>query len=210
MIKNCIDKALANEFKAELCGIDEAGRGPLVGPVIAAAAYLPVNFPEHLRQHLNDSKKISEKKRETLATQLKSQLIYGIGEATAEEIDAINILQASLLAMQRAFNTLMTQAFSANIQLALIDGNQAPALPIQTYPIIKGDQKSQSIAAASILAKTHRDTHLKMLAAEFPQYGWEKNKGYPTATHIEALRKYGPTPFHRRSFNPIKTLLDAA
>ena len=176
-----------------ICGVDEAGRGPLAGPVCAAAVILP----PHLEiPGLNDSKKLSDKRRRELMPVIKDQAIaYGIGFASHEEIDELNILQATFLAMERAISQLEGKA-----DFALIDGNRARdfGLPVQT--IVKGDSLSASIAAASILAKVTRDDLMEGLAAEYPQYGFDIHKGYGTKAHYEALRTYGPCQIHRRTF----------
>lgn len=184
-----------------IAGVDEVGRGPLCGPVIAAAVILD---PEHPIAGLNDSKKLTEKRREALTEKIKTfALAYSIGRATVEEIDTINILQASMLAMQRAVNGL-----SIRPELALIDGNRCPMLNIPSEAIIKGDSKVESIAAASIIAKVTRDYEMVLMDKEWPQYGIAKHKGYPTKAHMEALRQHGPAPIHRKSFKPVKNLLE--
>lgn len=176
-----------------VCGIDEAGRGPLAGPVCAAAVILP---PDCDIPGLNDSKKLSEKKREALFPVIQEKaLAFGIGWATAEEIDRVNILQATFLAMARA-----VEALPAPADYALVDGNRMPPLPIPGETIVKGDATSASIAAASILAKVSRDRLLRRLDEEHPEYGFAKHKGYGTQAHYEAIRKYGLLPEHRRSF----------
>lgn len=176
-----------------VCGIDEAGRGPLAGPVCAAAVILP---PDCDIPGLNDSKKLSEKKREALFPVIQEKaLAFGIGWATAEEIDRVNILQATFLAMARA-----VEALPAPADYALVDGNRMPPLPIPGETIVKGDATSASIAAASILAKVSRDRLLRRLDEEHPEYGFAKHKGYGTKAHYEAIRKYGLLPEHRRSF----------
>ena len=176
-----------------VCGIDEAGRGPLAGPVCAAAVILP---PDCDIPGLNDSKKLSEKKREALFPVIQAKaLAFGIGWATAEEIDRVNILQATFLAMARAVEALPTPA-----DYALVDGNRMPPLPIPGETIVKGDATSASIAAASILAKVSRDRLLRQLDEEHPEYGFAKHKGYGTKAHYEAIRKYGLLPEHRRGF----------
>ena len=181
-----------------VCGIDEAGRGPLAGPVCAAAVMLD---PDHTIEGLNDSKKLSEKKREFLYEEIiKHSLAYGIAMATREEIDEINILQATFLAMNRAFDKLAVRP-----DAALVDGNRDPHLPCETTCIIKGDSLSGSIAAASILAKVTRDRLMVELAAEYPEYRFEVHKGYPTKMHRELILQYGPSAIHRRSF--LKKLL---
>jgi ribonuclease HII len=178
-------------------GCDEAGRGCLAGPVFAAAVVLPDDFPD---EGLNDSKQLSEKERYRLRPLIEAgALAFAVGSASAEEIDRLNILRASILAMHRAIGQLALRP-----QHLLVDGNRF--LPYEDIPhttIVKGDGKYLSIAAASILAKTYRDDYMRQLAAEYPAYHWEENKGYPTAAHREAIRLYGPTPYHRRSFKWI-------
>jgi ribonuclease HII len=179
-----------------VCGVDEAGRGPLAGPVVAAAVILD---PARPIPGLNDSKKLSEKKRVALAALIRERAIaWAVAEATVAEIDQINILQASLLAMQRAVAALSVKAESA-----LIDGNRCPQLDIPAEAIIQGDGKVASIAAASILAKTVRDAGMLVLHAEYPQYGFDRHMGYPTAAHFTALEEHGVSPVHRRSFGPV-------
>ena len=188
-----------------LIGIDEAGRGPLAGPVVAAACYIPPSlapqFPE-----VNDSKKLTEKKREQLFERITHTpgILYGIGFACAKEIDELNILQATFLAMRRAAETLAQQPGAC----ALIDGPHPVAqFSIPQRPVIDGDAKSLVIAAASILAKVTRDRYLKQLDLQYPGYGFAGHKGYGTAKHLAALRKLGPCPEHRRSFAPVRNLL---
>lgn len=182
---------------ALIAGVDEAGRGPLAGPVMAAAVILDPNNPI---VGLNDSKKLTEKKREQLFDEICARaMAYSIARAEVEEIDQINILQASMLAMKRAVMTLNHAP-----SLVLIDGNRCPDLPYTSRAIIKGDQSEACISAASILAKVTRDREMLKLHNEFPQYGFDKHKGYPTKMHREALSKYGITPIHRRSYAPVK------
>jgi len=183
-----------------VCGVDEAGRGPLAGPVVAAAVLLPRPLPDLLRRHLDDSKKLSAKRREELAAAILDCAEVGIGRAEAPEIDAVNILQASLLAMRRAVDRIRAEH-------ALIDGNQAPKLACGLTLIVKGDSRSFSIAAASIIAKVSRDHEMRQLAQAYPGYGWERNAGYGTAEHLAALRRLGATPQHRRSFAPVREVL---
>jgi ribonuclease HII len=179
-----------------VCGIDEAGRGPLAGPVVAAAVILD---PARPIPGLNDSKKLSEKKRLVLAEMIRERAIaWAVAEASVEEIDRINILQASLLAMQRAVAGLAVRPISA-----LVDGNRCPQLDIPAEAIIQGDGKIASIAAASILAKTVRDAGMRVLHAQYPQYGFDRHMGYPTAAHFKALEEHGASPVHRRSFGPV-------
>lgn len=175
-------------------GCDEAGRGCLAGPVVAAAVILPVGFENEL---LNDSKQLSERQRDSLRPVIEREaLAWGVGFVTNDEIDRINILNASFLAMHRAIDRLSTHP-----EALLIDGNRfKPYRDIPHTCIVKGDGKMMSIAAASILAKTHRDEFMKNLAIDFPQYGWEVNKGYPTRAHRAAIEQYGTTPYHRTSF----------
>lgn len=179
-------------YKA-VCGCDEAGRGPLCGPVVAAAVILPTDIEI---EGLNDSKKLTEKKRELLFDIIKEKAIaYAIAEASPEEIDEINILNASMLAMNRAVDALSVKA-----DFALIDGNCARGFSIPTETVVKGDAKSASIAAASILAKVTRDRGCAILDSQYPQYGIAKHKGYPTKEHMEAVRVHGPSPIHRKTF----------
>ncbi len=188
-----------------ICGVDEVGRGPLAGPVIAAALILPrVGLPADIENQIRDSKQISEKKRELLFPVLTGLCCYAVAEATVEEIDRINILNASLLAMTRAVENL-----SAKPDVALIDGNKAPRLSCQTITIVKGDSKSLSIAAASIIAKVTRDRLMKKLALDHPGYGWDKNAGYGTAAHLKALQELGATCWHRMTFEPVTKLKKA-
>jgi ribonuclease HII len=176
-----------------ICGVDEAGRGPLAGPVCAAAVILPegLEIPG-----LNDSKKLTDKRRRELAPIIKEQaLAYGIAFASHEEIDEINILQATFLAMERALAQLKIQP-----ELALIDGNRQKDFGINVETVVKGDSRSANIAAASVLAKVTRDDYMEAMAVEYPGYGFEIHKGYGTKAHYEALRNLGPSPIHRMSF----------
>lgn len=183
-----------------ICGVDEAGRGPLAGPVYAAAVILD---PNHPIVGLKDSKKLNEAKRDALAIEIKQHaLAWSIAQCSVEEIDTINILQASMLAMKRAVETLSVQP-----ELALIDGNRCPKLAIASEAIVKGDDKVAAISAASILAKTARDALLMELHQQYPQYGFDQHKGYPTALHMTRLKEYGVSPVHRKSYAPVKALL---
>ena len=181
-------------------GCDEAGRGCLAGSVYAAAVILP---PDYTNDELNDSKKLTEKKRYLLRSQIQHDaLAWAVGVVTPEEIDKINILNASILAMHRALDQL-----SVRPEAVIIDGNRFK--PYQDLPyttIVKGDAKYLSIAAASILAKTYRDDYMNELAQQYPQYGWQENKGYPTRQHREAIRQWGATPLHRKSYNLLGDL----
>ena len=176
-------------------GCDEAGRGPLAGPVFAAAVILPADFYHPL---LNDSKKMTEKAREQLRPIIEREaLAWAVEEVSAEEIDTINILNASIVGMQRAVRRLKMKP-----EFLLIDGNRFKPFDNYRYQcVVKGDATFASIAAASVLAKTYRDEHMRRLAQEFPQYGWKRNMGYPTKEHVEAIIRYGYTPHHRKSFH---------
>lgn len=185
-------EALAKGYKS-VCGVDEAGRGPLAGPVCAAAVILPEGV---IIDGVNDSKKLSEKKRESLFDVIREQaLSYSIAYATVDEIEEINILNATMLAMRRAIDGLDIKA-----DYAMIDGNKIPPIDIDAECIVKGDAKSMSIACGSILAKVSRDRLLYKYAEEYPMYGFDKHKGYGTKVHREAILKYGPCPYHRKSF----------
>ena len=191
-------EAIAKGYKA-VCGVDEAGRGPLAGPVCAAAVILPENT---VIEGVNDSKKLSEKKREALFDVIKEQVLsYSIAFASVEEIEEVNILNATMLAMKRAVEGLDVKA-----DYAMIDGNRLPDLSIDSEFIVKGDAKSMSIACASILAKVSRDGLLYKYAEEYPEYLFDKHKGYGTKAHVEAIKKYGPCPYHRLSF--LKKILN--
>lgn len=183
-----------------ICGVDEAGRGPLAGAVYAAAVILNDARPI---AGLADSKKLSEKKRERLALEIREHAqAWSIASASVEEIDRINILRASLLAMKRAIETLNITPHEI-----LVDGLHCPATGLPSRAVVKGDSSVAAISAASILAKTARDASLLQLHAHYPDYGFAIHKGYPTAAHLAALRKHGPCPEHRRSFGPVKALL---
>ncbi len=187
------EKQAAEHGFSAVCGIDEAGRGPLAGPVFAAAVILPQGCD---LEGLNDSKKLTEKKREVLFPLIQEKaLAWCVASADEKEIDTINILQATFLAMRRAYAGLGVHA-----DAALVDGNQDPKLEVPSFPIIKGDGKSASIAAASILAKVSRDHYMSALDEKYPQYGFAKHKGYGTKLHYEMLEKYGVSPVHRRTF----------
>ena len=182
-------------------GVDEAGRGPLAGPVCAAAVILD---PDKPIEGLNDSKKLSAKKREALAPLIRERaLAWGVGWASVEEIDSVNILEATFLAMERAL-----AALSRKPELILIDGNRAPKhLPAPFETIVKGDARVPAISAASILAKTERDRLMAQIGREHPEYGFGQHAGYGTKAHIEAIGKYGVLPCHRRSFEPVKSII---
>lgn len=185
-----------------IAGVDEVGRGPLVGAVVTAAVILDPNNPI---TGLADSKKLTEKKREKLFDEIQQKaLCWCIGRAEPEEIDNINILHATMLAMQRAVAGL-----SIVPEYVLIDGNRCPKLPMPSQAVIKGDSLVQEISAASILAKVIRDREMVELDKTFPEYGFAKHKGYPTAYHLEKLAQYGATEFHRKSFAPVRRALDS-
>lgn len=187
------EKNLHKRGYKSVCGIDEAGRGPLAGPVFAAA----VIFPEDVCiEGINDSKKLSEKKRESLFEEIKKNaLAYSVASASVEEIETLNILRATFLAMKRAVDGL-----SPSPDFALVDGNRLPDLDVDSLCIIKGDSSSASIAAASILAKVSRDRLMKKYSDQYSEYGFEKHKGYGTKLHVEMIKKFGPCPIHRKSF----------
>jgi ribonuclease HII len=191
-----------------ICGVDEAGRGPLAGAVYAAAVILDPSRPI---EGLADSKKLTEKKRDALAIEIKAHaLAWSIASSSVEEIDRINILQASLLAMQRAVTQLQAefQHALAGIEILVqVDGNKCPTLNLPCEAIVKGDSKVQAISAASILAKTARDAELYLLDQQYPMYGFAQHKGYPTAAHMTLLQQHGVSPVHRRSYGPVRALL---
>ena len=185
-------EAHENGFEV-VCGVDEAGRGPLAGPVFAAAVILPENYSHEI---LNDSKKLSEKKRDLVYDDIiKDAVAWSVGIATEKEIDDINILNATFLAMKRAVDGL-----SIKPDLAYIDGNQYPKTGVKEVTIIKGDSKCMSVAAASIIAKVSRDRFMLKIAEEYPQYQFEKHKGYGTKLHYEMIEQHGISPVHRKSF----------
>jgi ribonuclease HII len=188
-----------------ICGVDEAGRGPLAGAVYAAAVILN---PDQPILGLADSKKLSEKKRDALAIEIKQHaLAWAIASSSVEEIDCINILQASLLAMKRAIEAMQLQ-FGITPNLVQVDGNKTPRINLPCEAIVKGDSKVQAISAASILAKTARDAELYALDEQYPLYGFAQHKGYPTAVHMALLQQHGVSPVHRKSFAPVRLLLN--
>ena len=197
------DLSLEAGCPAPVCGVDEAGRGPWAGPVSAGAVILdPGNLPEGL----NDSKLLTEKARERLEPEIKARaLAWGVGLASVEEIDQLNILQATGLAMRRA-----VEAMALSPAFALVDGNYKFALPCPILTVVKGDSRSSSIAAASILAKVARDRIMIQAEGLYPGYGFAGHKGYHAASHVEALKRLGPSPIHRMSWAPIRALLDTA
>lgn len=212
-----------HHFSSPVCGIDEVGRGPLAGPVVTACAFIPEENLDHpVWAHVQDSKKLTRKKRESLFDTIAANCIFGLAEASAEEIDTLNIHHATLLAMGRSFEAMIqfgsppfippqaggrSEATGGSNMMALIDGKFIPpSLPCPAQAIIKGDSKSLCIAAASILAKVTRDRLMERLHQDFPVYGWERNAGYGTAEHLEAIRQNGITSHHRKSFAPCKNL----
>ena len=197
------DLHLETEAGGIVAGVDEVGRGPWAGPVVAAAIILDVNaLPIDLANAVYDSKRLSARRREAIAKQLPDCADIGIGAATTEEITNLNILGATFLAMRRAVGSLSTLP-----DLALVDGNRLPPLPCPARTIVKGDSVSLSIAAASIIAKVTRDRLMARLGARYPGFGWERNAGYGTAEHQAALKRLGVTPHHRKSFAPIVKML---
>jgi ribonuclease HII len=211
-MRRSIDSAADPDFRHEenmmhlhggpVAGIDEAGRGPWAGPVVAAAVILA---PDRIPEGINDSKKLSEERREALFEQVMAEAIVGIGIAGIEQIDQMNVLQATLWAMAAACGSL-----SRVPSAVLIDGNLCPgSLPCPTHPLVKGDSLSLSVAAASIVAKVTRDRIMTDLADQYPVYGWARNKGYGTREHSQALLRHGVTPHHRRSFRPVQDVLSS-
>ncbi|MDP9128086.1 MAG: ribonuclease HII [Pseudomonadota bacterium] len=184
-----------------ICGVDEAGRGPLAGPVTAAAVVLPAQLPRALKREIRDSKKMTPQQRDALFEPLQQVCLHAVAHASVGEIAEFNILWASMLAMQRA-----VEGLKVKVDIALIDGNRCPQLTCEAVAIIEGDDKCLSIAAASILAKVTRDRLMKKLAEEHPVYGWERNAGYGTREHLIALRLHGPSVWHRLSFAPVAQL----
>ena len=186
--------------KTIFAGIDEVGRGPLAGPVVAATVVLDPGRPI---EGLNDSKLLSSKRRQTLCESIQNSALYwGIGHASVEEVDELNVLQASLLAMQRSFQTAMVKEQLPRVK-ALVDGNKDPNLPVSTECVIGGDRKVPAISAASILAKVTRDHIMREAAKHFPHYGFEQHKGYPTRMHLQRLEQHGSCTYHRQSFRPV-------
>lgn len=187
-----------------ICGVDEAGRGPLVGSVVAGAVVLDPNQPII---GLRDSKKLSPARREQLYAEIMQKArAWGVGQASPGEIDTLNILQATMLAMRRAIEAL-SERLGEWPSKALIDGNRCPILPIASEAIIKGDAKEPAISAASIIAKVTRDQQMQVLHTQYPQYGFNQHMGYPTEAHMQALKQYGPCEEHRRTFAPVRDLI---
>ncbi len=200
--------AAVDDFPALTAGVDEVGRGPLCGDVVAAAVILD---PAQPIVGLNDSKKLTEKRREALFDEICGKaLAFCVARASVEEIDRLNILHASMLAMTRAVEGLQRQGQAITPELVLVDGNRLPRWSYRAQAIVKGDSKVAAIAAASILAKVVRDREMCELDARYPGYGLAGHKGYPTKAHLEALRTLGVTPIHRRSYAPVRALLESA
>jgi ribonuclease HII len=197
------DLSLELNLGGIVAGIDEVGRGPLAGPVVAAAVVIePARLPVRLAEELDDSKKLPKGRREELAALVRDSCLVGLGEASVAEIDRLNILKATFVAMARAL-----EALGRPVDHALVDGNRPPPLPCAVRCIVGGDGLSLSIAAASVVAKVYRDALMAELAAQHPEYGWRSNAGYGTADHLAALRRLGPSPHHRRSFAPVAQLV---
>ncbi|MBI2236258.1 MAG: ribonuclease HII [Magnetospirillum sp.] len=197
------DFALEIELSGVVAGIDEVGRGPLAGPVMAAAVVLDrQRLPSSLAEQLDDSKKLTKRRRDELAALVLASASVGFGEASVAEIDRLNILQATFLAMSRAL-----AALGLAVDHALVDGNRPPPLPCPVRCVVGGDGLSLSIAAASVVAKVRRDAEMARLAELHPGYGWERNAGYGTADHMAALNRLGATPHHRRSFAPVAQMV---
>lgn len=193
------DLSLESALPGIVAGIDEVGRGPLAGPVVAAAVIIDAaTLPPELAARLDDSKKLSAARRQHLDTLVRAHCHWSIAEASVAEIDRLNILKATFLAMRRALEGL-----GRAVDHALVDGNRPPPLPCAVHCVVGGDGKSLSIAAASVIAKVHRDRLMADLDGQFPGYGWARNAGYGTQAHLEALRRLGPTPHHRKSFAPV-------
>ncbi len=194
-----------NSNYALVCGTDEVGRGCLAGSVVACCLAFKKDIPQELLHQIKDSKKLSAKKRESLSEEIKLYSYYKISEVSVEKIDEINILQSSLLAMKQAYSELSQKITP---KFLIIDGNKSLPIDIPSFAIIKGDHKSLSIAGASILAKVYRDHLMKKLAIDYPYYDWENNAGYGTKKHIAGLENYGVTIHHRKTFSPVKKIIN--
>jgi ribonuclease HII len=197
-----LENALAKRYGGPIAGVDEVGRGPWAGPVVTAAVILRPELPTDLQGQIQDSKALSQVRREAIAALLPAYAAIGIGSASVAEIDRINVLAATMLAMRRAVAALQYEPAAV-----LIDGNRLPALPCPAETVVKGDARSLSIAAASIIAKVLRDRLMARLAVRYPAYGWERNAGYGTKAHQAGLAVAGVSPHHRRSFAPIRARL---
>ena len=202
-----LEESLGLSTSAVIIGVDEVGRGPLAGPVTAAAVFVDrQKITLDLSTKIDDSKKIPQKKRATISKQIESMAIIGMGWASSGEIDQLNILEATMIAMQRAVLSLRKQIIF-DPDYILIDGNKVPSFDFPSKAIVRGDEKSLSIAAASIVAKSKRDAFMTSLSKLYPCYGWEKNAGYGTREHLVAIERNGITAHHRRSFKPIANYL---
>lgn len=202
------DFSLEKELKGFVCGLDEVGRAPVAGPVVAACVFIPKEkLKEKVWGDVNDSKLLSAAKREELYDNIRRHSYWAIAEACNDEIENINIVQASFLAMRRAHEAMCIN-FNVIMAHALVDGHITPQLPCKAKAVVKGDARSVSIAAASIIAKVYRDAKMKRLAAEHPGYDWENNVGYPTRRHLEAINKIGLTPYHRKTFAPVRNFME--
>ena len=202
-----LEESLGLSTRAVIVGVDEVGRGPLAGPVTAAAVFVDrQKITSDLLTKIDDSKKIPQKQRAIISKQIEGIAIIGIGWASSSEIDQLNILEATMLAMQRAIFALRKQII-LDPDYILIDGNKVPRLDFPSKAIVRGDEKSISIAAASIVAKCKRDAFMTSLSKLYPYYGWEKNAGYGTRQHLAAIEREGTTAHHRRSFQPIANYL---
>ncbi|MCK6418882.1 MAG: ribonuclease HII [Alphaproteobacteria bacterium] len=198
------DFSFEDECSGLACGLDEVGRGPIAGPVVGACVFIPLAKRDlKIWRQVNDSKLLKPSLREELAHEIKAHAVWGIAECCPREIETMNILQASLEAMRRAYNFI-----AGNAMFALVDGNKAPCLPCSVRTIVKGDQKSVSIAAASIIAKVHRDALMARLAETHPHYGWAHNVGYPTPEHIEGIERHGITDHHRKTFGAVRNFIE--
>ncbi len=198
---------IEKQYDGAVCGVDEVGRGPLAGPVLASCVYIPKTmYRRRFLHEINDSKKLNVKKREALFLQIRKHCSFGIGMASHEEVDTLNIHHATLLAMRRAYLNLQND-FEVRPEMALIDGKFTPDLSCSCKAIIKGDSISTSIAAASIMAKVTRDRIMERLHQEHPYYGWDHNSGYGTPEHLNGIKAHGITPYHRQSFAPVKNAL---
>lgn len=209
MAVNGADFSYEDQYSGLVCGIDEVGRGPLAGPVVAACVVIPKEKRElDFIADIKDSKKLSARKREILYEAITEHFPFAISELSPKEIDEHNILQASLIAMKNTHDQLIEKGLIFGC--ALIDGNKIPLITSHAVAVVKGDGKSKSIAAASIVAKVHRDRIMHKLAVQYPHYGWERNSGYPTKEHKSALEKFGITQHHRKSFAPVRKILEVA
>ncbi len=204
-----VDFSLEDKYDGIVCGLDEVGRGPLAGCVAAACVYVPIEVRElDWMADVRDSKKLSEKKLEALFELISEHCPHGVARVSPQEIDEINILQAALKAMRMSLEA-MRSSMESEVAHALVDGNHLPkGLPCPATPVIKGDNISKSIAAASIIAKVTRDREMRELAAQYPGYGWESNVGYPAPVHLEGINKLGITSHHRKSFAPVRRFIE--